>query len=169
MKSFSLSLIAVCALLIGSAPMIARSAAPANLPFDDLSAATNKELARARAATAKYQDIAQAEADGYVNIDVYESGEGFHYVNFSLVDCNFDPEHPEVLLYAPVPHENRMRLVGVEYVEPLACSADAPAGFAGDADVWREDSEGLGLWELNAWLWLHNSDGVFAATNLRVP
>jgi hypothetical protein len=170
MKSFRLSLIAVCALLIGSAPMIAHStSASASVPIDNLSAATNKELARARATTAKYHDVAQAEADGYVNINVYESGEGFHYVNFSLLDCNFDPERPEVLIYAPIPHENRLRLVGVEYVEPLSCSPDAPAGFTGDADVWREDSEGLGLWELNAWLWLNNSDGIFAATNLRVP
>ena len=170
MKSFRLSLIAVCALLIGGGPSIARStAAPAFAPSDDLSAATNKELARARGATAKYHDIAQAEADGYVSINVYESGEGFHYVNFALLDCNFDPEHPEVLLYAPVPHENRMRLVGVEYVQPLPCTPTAPSGFAGDADVWREDSEGLGLWELNAWLWLHNPNGIFAATNLRVP
>ena len=170
MKSFRPSLIAVCALLIGGATMIAHStSASASAAVDDLSAATNKELARARAATAKYHDIAQAEADGYVNINVYESGEGFHYVNFSLLDCNFDPARPEVLLYAPVPHENRLRLVGVEYVEPLPCTPDAPAGFNGDADVWREDSEGLGLWELNAWLWLNNSDGIFAATNMRVP
>jgi len=136
---------------------------------DKLSAATHQQLAQARRGTARYHDIAQAEADGYVNINVYESGEGLHYVNFSLLDCNFDPEHPEALLYAPVPHENRLRLVGVEYAMPLACSSAAPAGFTGDADVWREDTEGLGLWELNAWLWLHNSNGVFANTNLRVP
>jgi hypothetical protein len=173
MKSFRLSpmFIAVCALLIGSVPLTAHSttgfkvmAAP-----DNLSAATNQQLAQARRGTARYHDIAQAEADGYVNINVYESGEGLHYVNFALVDANFDPEHPEVLLYAPVPHENRMELVAVEYVVPLSLSSGAPAGFAGDADVWRENSEGLGLWELNAWIWQHNADGVFAFHNSRVP
>ena len=41
--------------------------------------------------------------------------------------------------------------------------------FAGDADVWRENSEGLGLWELNAWIWLNNSNGIFAFKNPRVP
>jgi len=136
---------------------------------DDLSAAANQELAQARRGTAKYHDVEQAEADGYMNINVYESGEGLHYVNFSLLDANFDPEHPEVLLYAPVPHENRMELVGVEYVVPLNLSAAAPAGFTGDADVWRENSEGLGLWELNAWIWLNNSNGIFAFHNPRVP
>ena len=173
MKSFRLNLmfIAVCALLIGSVPLTAHStsAFKVDVSPDNLSAATNQQLAMARRGTAKYHDIAQAEADGYVNINVYESGEGLHYVNFALVDGTFDPEHPEVLLYAPVPHENRMELVAVEYVIPLSLSSGAPAGFKGDADVWRENSEGLGLWELNAWIWRHNEDGIFAFHNPRVP
>ena len=167
----SLIVIAACSLLIGSVPLTVHSTSPSRAVAtpDNLSAATNQQLAQARRGTAKYHDIAQAEADGYVNINVYESGEGLHYVNFALVDANFDPEHPEVLLYAPVPHENRMELVGVEYVIPLGLSSSAPAGFTGDADVWRENSEGLGLWELNAWIWLHNSNGIFAFHNPRVP
>ena len=173
MKSFRLNLmfIAVCALLIGSVPLTAHSTSAFKVAVspDNLSAATNQQLAMARRGTAKYHDIAQAEADGYVNINVYESGEGLHYVNFALVDGTFDPEHPEVLLYAPVPHENRMELVAVEYVVPLSLSSAAPAGFPGDADVWRENSEGLGLWELNAWIWLNNSNGIFAFKNPRVP
>jgi len=173
MTSFRLplSFIAVCCLLIGSIPLTVHStsAFTAVATPDNLSAATNQQLAQARRATAKYHDIEEAEADGYVNINVYESGEGLHYVNFSLVDANFDPEHPEVLLYAPAPHENRMELVGVEYVIPLSLSSGAPAGFTGDADVWRENSEGLGLWELNAWIWRHNSNGIFAFHNPRVP
>ena len=173
MKSFRLSLIflAVGSLFIGSVPLTVNSTSAATVVAapDNLSAVTNQELARARRATAKYHDVAQAEADGYVNINIYESGEGLHYVNFSLVDGIFDPEHPEVLLYAPVPHENRMELVSVEYVVPLSLSSTAPAGFTGDADVWRENSEGLGLWELNAWIWLRNSNGIFAFKNPRVP
>jgi hypothetical protein len=173
MTSFRLSLIflAVCCLLIASVPLTVHGTAGLTVVVtpDDLSAATNQELALARRGTARYHDIAQAEADGYVNINIYESGEGLHYVNFSLVDANFDPEHPEVLLYAPVPHENRLELVAVEYVIPLNLSSDAPAGFTGDADVWRENSEGLGLWELNTWIWQHNSNGIFAFKNPRVP
>ena len=173
MKSFrlSLGLIAVCCLLIGSVPLTVHSTSALAVVAtpDNLSAATNQQLAQARRATAKYHDIEQAEADGYVNINVYESGEGLHYVNFALIDGTFDPEHPEVLLYAPVPHENRMELVGVEYVIPLSLSSGAPAGFTGDSDVWRPNSEGLGLWELNAWIWLHNSNGIFAFKNPRVP
>jgi len=173
MTRFRLSFvfIAVCSLLIGGVPSTGYSTpALTVLPtVDNLSAATNQALAKARRGTAKYHDVAEAEADGYVNLNIYESGEGLHYVNFSLVDGTFDPEHPEVLLYAPVPHENRMELVAVEYVVPLSLSSGAPAGFSGDADVWRENSEGLGLWELNAWIWTHNSNGMFAFKNPRVP
>lgn len=157
-----LTLIAVCCLLLASALTTFRGTnASAAVAVDNLSANTNQQLARARNATAKYHNVAQAEADGYVNAG-FVPGEGFEYVNEDLIDCVFDPEEPEVLLYAFVPSENHLRLVGVEYVVPLPCSQSAPEGFSGDADVWREDSEGFGLWELNAWLWLHNSNGVFA-------
>src|SRR5215475_6866130 len=84
-----------------------------------LSPATLQELANARAGTAKYQDVEQAEADGYINIDLYLSGEGYHYVNPSLIDGTFDPAHPEVLLYLPVGDGQRLKLVGVEYLIPL--------------------------------------------------
>ncbi len=171
MKGFrpSLTFIAVCSLLIGSVPLTAYSTSALTDDDDNLPPSTIRALAKARRATDRYRDIAQAEADGYVNINVYEPGEGLHYVNFSLVDANFDPEHPEVLLYARLPHKNCLELVAVEYVIPLGLSSGPPAGFTGNDDVWRENSEGLGLWELNAWIWLHNSNGVFAFHNPRVP
>ena len=126
--------------------------------------ATQRELA-----TARYHDLAQAEADGYVNINVYESQEGFHWVNMSLIDAEFDPAHPEVLLYAPVPGEKRLQLVGVEYLVPIEVSSTAPAGFTGGSDIWRRDTEGFGLWELAAWIWEHNPNGLFTFLNPRVP
>lgn len=165
----SLILVAVCSLLVGSATMTDHSTVARAVGKNQLSAATEQELARARSATARYHDIAQAEADGYVNIDLYLSGEGFHYVKFPLIDAIFDPEHPEVLLYAPVSGENRLELVGVEYLVPLSLSTNAPEGFTGDADQWARDTEGFGLWELNAWIWLHNPEGVFSHDNPRVP
>ena len=80
---------------------------------ESLSADTLAELARARNATAKYHDVAVAVADGYVQ-KVYGSGEGYHFVNAGLMDCTFDLEHPEVLLYTP--SGEGLRLVGVEYI-----------------------------------------------------
>lgn len=134
-----------------------------------LSPLTEQELAQARRGTAKYHDIEQAIADGYVDFNLYIPGEGFHYLNASLLDGTFDPAHPEMLLYSPVPGEDRLELAGVEYLVPLSLSSEAPAGFTGDADQWRLDAEGFGLWELNAWIWLHNPEGIFGHDNPRVP
>jgi hypothetical protein len=161
-------LVAVCALLIGSATITGHRTTAATVVVEDLSAPTLQELAIARAATAKYHDVARAEADGYINTGDYEPGEGLHYVKPSLIDGTFSPDEPEVLLYAPVPNENRLELVAVEYAVPLVLTATAPAGFSGDADVWRRNEE-IGVWELTAWVWLHNSNGMFAHSNPRVP
>lgn len=136
---------------------------------NDMSPVTLQELAAAREGTAKYHNVEQAIADGYVSIDLYLSGEGFHYVNFSLIDGTFDPAHPEVLLYVPVPGENRLKLVGLEYLVPLNLSAGPPDGFTGDSDEWREDSEGFGFWETNAWVWMNNPEGIFAHDNPLIP
>jgi hypothetical protein len=159
---------AVCCFILGGPQLNTHKITAATIPADDLGAATNEELAIARAATAKYHDVAQAVADGYVNVNDYEPGEGFHYVKFPLIDETFNPDEPEVLLYAQVPNEDRLELVAVEYAVPLPLSATPPAGFTGDADVWRENDE-IGVWEMTAWVWLHNSNGMFAHTNPRVP
>jgi len=168
MKSFRLSFIvlAVCSCLAPAA--WTRPQSPAS-NSQQLLPATEQELALARKGTAKYHDIAEAEADGYVDIHLYLPGEGFHWVKPSLIDGTFDPSHPEVLLYAPVPGESRLQLVGVEYLVPLAVSPGPPAGFVGDADEWRKDSEGFGFWEVNAWIWLTNPEGIFGHDNPRVP
>jgi hypothetical protein len=136
------------------------------LPCVAPAGASSDALAGARAATARYHDIAAAEADGYIAIGFCEPGEGCHYLNPALVDGVFDAEHPEILLY--VPRGEGMRLVAVEYVIPLGLSATAPDGFRGDADVWREDTEGAGLWELTAWIWMHNPAGMFEQHNPRL-
>ena len=170
MKIFRKSyiLIAVCALLMGGTNITGHKSSAATFVVDDLSAPTLQELAAARAATAKYHDVDRAIADGYINVNDYEAGEGFHFVKPSLIDGTFNPDEPEVLLYAPVPNENRLELVAVEYAVPLALSVTPPAGFSGDSDTWRVNNE-IGVWELTAWVWLHNSNGMFAHTNPRVP
>jgi hypothetical protein len=170
MKTFRKShiLVAACALLAGSATIAGHKTTAATVVGDNLGESTLQELAIARAATAKYHDVARAEADGYINTGDYESGEGLHYVKPSLIDGTFNPDEPEILLYAPVPNENRLELVAVEYVVPLPLSATAPSGFSGDADVWTVNNE-QHVWEVTAWVWLHNSNGMFAHSNPRVP
>jgi hypothetical protein len=126
------------------------------------------ELAQARAATEKYKDIAVALADGYVDIDVYVPGMGYHYMKAEHLDDTFEIERPEILVYTQMHHHPGLRLVAVEYAVPLDLSEDAPEGFTGDQDEWHHNDP-YGLWTLHAWLWFANPDGVFAELNPRVP
>jgi hypothetical protein len=133
---------------------------------DQLSPQNLGDLASARKATARFNRVEQAEAEGYINLNFCEEGEGCHWLNPSLLDGEFDPARPEILLY--LRDGDRWRLVAVEYVVPLSMSPGvAPEGFSGDADRWREDSEGVGLWELTAWIWLQNPNGMFEQHNPR--
>ncbi len=158
MKTFlSISMfIALCCLFVSGA---------SSAPIDNLSSDTNSELARARNATARYHDFDRAADEGYEFLHCVE-GEGLEYVNWSLVDCNFDIEHPEALHY--VEEGNGLRLAGVEYVVLTACSATAPEGFTGDDDEWEFMAEGLPIWALRAALWKPNPEGMFAEHNPRI-
>ena len=162
MKTFAI-LIALCCLLIGGAVMTTGSTSAAVV--DDLSPATNQELARARNATAKYHDFDVADDDGYEFLACVP-GEGREYVNWAIVDCNFDIEHPEALHY--VQGENGLKLVGVEYVIPVQCTATPPEGFTGDHDEWEFMAEGLPIWALRAAIWFPNQDGMFEEHNPRI-
>jgi hypothetical protein len=129
----------------------------------NLSHATLQELMQARAATARYHNIENALADGYENINVVLPNMGYHFMKTTWVDATFEVTKPEILVYNK--QENgRMQLVAVEYAVPLNLSANAPAGFTGNQDVWTANT-GFGLWLLHAWIWYENPDGVFNATN----
>ena len=132
---------------------------------DVLSAAARKQLAAARAATARYHDLDAALADGYVDLSFCMPTMGYHYGRFDLLqDGVFDAAQPEILVYAPSPTARKMRLVALEYAVPLQASIDPPEGFDGPFDYWFEDLT-FGLWTLHAWVWLQNPDGIFAKNN----
>jgi hypothetical protein len=59
---------------------------------------TAAELERARQATAKYQDVHAAEADGYQMVGGDMPGMGIHYV-LTMEPSGFDIEKPPILLY----------------------------------------------------------------------
>lgn len=163
------------ALAIGASMVLlcsgmAQSHLPTNdNPEDRLSPETRQELARVRQATLQYHSLAQAEHDEYVDVNLFVSGQGFHFVKFGLVNGTFDPEKPQILVYAPT-SQGRLRLVAVEYAVPIALSPDAPAGFSGENDVWHKEPDALGgVWVLHAWVWQANPKGIFADNNPDVP
>ncbi len=77
----------------------------------------HKELALARASTAKYHDIENAIEDGYVDINVVVQNMGYHLLNVSNWDA-FDPGKPALLVYSKNSVNGKMRLVAVEYAVP---------------------------------------------------
>jgi len=136
----------------------------------NVGADANQQLAAARNATAKYHDLQQALADGFIpDPPACIPGEGIHYraadefPNASL-NCVFDPADPEVLHYTPK-ENGELQLVGIEYLVPrsAACGTltSPPAGFSGDADEWELEIGGT-VWALNAWVWQGVPDGIFA-------
>ena len=183
MKKFYLSApMIACAALGSLACLAAASVATANdesrriLSFSDmlkLTQQTEDQLEAAREATRKYKDINVAVADGFFAGSPDVPGEGFHYLNPARVSCNFDPAHPAVLLYALLPGQTQLRLVALEYLIPFACTPEGkngppPEGFAGGLDVWGND-EPVPFWNLNAWLYFKNPNGLFTSLNPRVP
>jgi hypothetical protein len=131
----------------------------------------HKELARLRAATARYHKIENALADGYdFDLTGYRSQMGHHYLKLSLLDGSFELERPEVIMYVQGPND-RWRFVGVEYAVPIQDMNNIPpppAGFTGDADVWAVNYE-FDVWTLHVWVGLNNPNGIFAAHNPRLP
>lgn len=144
-----------------------KKAAPVNSNADvmtwyrNIEPATLFELQQARAATARYLDINNAIADGYIDIAVDVEEMGHHYMNPNLVDGNFDLKKPELLVYNR-DENGKAILDAVEYAVPV--NLPRPEGFTGSADVWNGDNP-FSLWLLHAWVWAYNPEGVFNPTN----
>jgi hypothetical protein len=87
-------------------------------------------LDRARQATAKYQDVRAAQADGYQAIGPDVPGMGTHFVHTknetAKANAGFDVEHPPILLYESNPSvAGGYLLVGVSY---LLVAPEGPDG-----------------------------------------
>ena len=89
----------------------------ASVTFADLET-TAAQLQTARRATEKYQDVEQAEADGYRAIGPDVPGMGIHYVLAAGSRAvGFDVERPDILLYEKDgASPGGYALVGVSYL-----------------------------------------------------
>jgi hypothetical protein len=137
----------------------------------------NAELAKVRAATAKYHSLARAQADGYSveNEPCVVSPDGtmgIHAVNGPLIgDPAIDPLRPELLLYVRAPN-GKLRLVGVEYFkvdadQNLMTDGDRPSLFGVPFDgPMAGHAPGMPIhYDLHAWIWHHNPSGMFSQWN----
>jgi hypothetical protein len=141
-------------------------------------------LDAARRATAKFRKIAVAQAAGYglltdaAGIACIDNpgvgGMGVHYVKSALVgDGKVRATKPEALVYEPRPN-GKMRLVALEYV---VFQAAWDAHHRKPPRLFGQKFELVGagnrysldpFYELHAWVWKHNSRGMFDDWNPRV-
>jgi len=152
-------------------------------------------VAAVRRATARYVDVANARADGYLQASGMERHHGYHFAQpaaqaRALATAALDLATPPVLLY--VERDGAWQLVGVEYVLP-SIPTDEPLPGA----VWRRheaschyrdfrelpaasaracaalhpvSGERFVGWHpafavAHVWAWYPNPDGVFAESN----
>jgi hypothetical protein len=155
---------------------------------------TVTQLERARQATAKYQDVHVAEAEGYRPVGPDFPGAGVHYV-LTMDPQAFDIEKPPILLYEKDPAApNGYSLVGVTYLLKAAAGPDGQplnSPFPTSLASWhRHDNlcilpDGANphgftentcrekgghfiaetQWMLHAWIWRDSPSGVFSPEN----
>lgn len=167
-------------------------AASVRLSYQDLTK-TAAMLETARNATAKYQDVRVAEAEGFRAIGPDVPGMGIHFVGPHR--NSFDIAHPDILLYEKNPSApSGFSLVGVSYLLNAETDTDGqpknppfPKLLATwhrhsnlcvfpDRSVRTDLSQGdcttqggrfsaLTQWMVHAWIWKDSPDGVFSPTN----
>lgn len=141
--------------------------------------AGRSDLDRARAATARFNSLTQADKAGYglppegplsqciASFD--DTGAmGFHYINGNLLDGTVDATRPEALVYAEDAN-GKLRLVALEYVvfESAWTGEHAPMLF-GEMFMKTEAPnryEIPAFWALHVWIWEDNPSGTFASFN----
>jgi hypothetical protein len=131
--------------------------------------ATLVQLESVRRATARFLDVQTAIDEGYVDISVFYSNMGHHYLKPELLDDKFELEKPEILVYADDPcsgvaSPGRRRVRGASG----ARQGRGASRIRGSDDAWTINQQ-FQLWTLHAWLFEYNPAGVFAAYNVRVP
>lgn len=133
-------------------------------------------IAEVRQATAKYQDVDRARADGYVEVSHCETnpnGEGAMGIHFLKPPLRGDGEvtatEPEVLLYEPT-RDGGYDLVGVEYMANVADYDGHPELFGRkfDGPMPAHSPQGEEHYDLHLWCWRANPNGMFAPFNPNV-
>jgi hypothetical protein len=116
----------------------------------------------------KYVDPDQALADGYVSsslcvADSDGAGMGIHFVHH---DAGYlDPAHPNVLIYQPGP-AGKLTLAAAEWQAPADIFGAAPTMFGRSMDgPYHGDNEMKQHYELHAWLFAANPNGIFHPFN----
>lgn len=130
-------------------------------------------LAAVRQATVQYHNVDAAIAAGYQAVGECVPGMGYHYVKFSQFGL-MDPMVPDALTYA-ANSAGQLRLVAAEWFkvdadQNLGTDSDRPSMFGKAFDgPMPGHAPGMPIhYDLHAYLWQGNPDGVLATFNPKV-
>ena len=129
-----------------------------------------------RRGTAAYHSVNKAMKDGYMapirpdgTLECVP-GMGYHFVNYERFEST-DPAAPGALLYAPKKN-GKLRLIGAEWFkvdadQNLATDEDRPSMFGKEFDgPMPGHAPGMPIhYDLHAYVWTDNPDGVLATWN----
>ena len=123
-----------------------------------------------RSASARYHNLNNAIADGFVFLHGCETRDegavGTVYVHPKrLFDATIDPALPDALIYEPGSN-GQLTLVGVELALPyVQWQPTDPPTFLGYSFQSEDEFQVYGL---HAWVWRDNPNGLFEEVNPRV-
>ena len=147
---------------------------PAASPNQQPPAAEGELLKAVRESTAKYKDVSQAVADGYVLLFGCVSGPdsgamGLHFVNLNLVAAGvIDAAHPQIVIYEPMA-DGRLQLTGADFLVYAsdwdnAHPKEGAPQLMGQLFHYFESPNRFGLpafYTLHVWAWKENPNGAF--------
>ncbi len=140
------------------------------------------ELDAIREALVKYKDPYVAVRDLYLStvgcvhydgmkmeghMEYPKGGMGIHFVNLT-VQGPLDPKRPNVLIYEPV--DGKLQLVAAEWLVPVTVAKERPVLMGQPFQGPMEGHEplipqGFVHYDLHAWLFKDNPNGMFSPTN----
>jgi hypothetical protein len=133
---------------------------------------TDRQLDQVKRATARFKDVAKAEAAGYAPggecVSASSGAMGVHYINGALLaDPKLNIRKPEILLYEPQ-QDGSMKLVGVEYFQ-LENGQPAPRILGRRFDgPMTHGGTAPSHYDLHVWTVRRNPRGTFSQHNPRV-
>ena len=165
--------------LLAAAPMAASAASQSDeqAAQDFMRQPVSPLVQAVRDATARYQDVSKAEADGYMPVLGCVSGAdmgvmGMHYLKASLLDGVVDVAHPELLVYEPLPN-GQVHLIAADYVaiadawDSAHTDGSSPLlmGQLFDYTTAPNRFRLPAHYSLHVWAWKYNPAGVFSMWN----
>ena len=131
-----------------------------------------------RQATARFQDVSVAQAEGYtLQFGCVSGGDvgamGMHFINGSLVGSGvIDAAHPQIVLYEPTSNGG-VRLTGADYLVLVDTwnnmhPGGGPPELMGQLFHFFDAPNRFGLppfYTLHVWAWKDNPNGAFVNWN----